>query len=97
MTGRVRPVSTVFGLLGEDVGAQRPPVAGEPAVRLPRPRAEVDRRGGRRLPLNPKDAGVLSAYHKAALAALRDITGKDTAPTAEAWRKLLKIDAKPRD
>jgi hypothetical protein len=39
--------------------------------------------------LTPKEVGVLSPYHKAALAALREITGKDTAPTAEAWRKLL--------
>lgn len=40
--------------------------------------------------LTPKEEGVLSPYHKAALAALRQMTGKDTAPTAEAWRKLLK-------
>ena len=39
--------------------------------------------------LTPKEAGVLSPYHKAALGALRELTGKDTAPTAEAWRKLL--------
>lgn len=48
--------------------------------------------------LTPKEPGVLSPYHKAALAALRDLTGKDTAPTAAAWRKLLdapKPGAKP--
>jgi hypothetical protein len=39
--------------------------------------------------LTPKEAGVFSPYHKAALAALREITGKDAAPTAEAWKKLL--------
>jgi len=39
--------------------------------------------------LTPKEAGVLSPYHKAAVGALRDLTGKDAAPTAEAWRKLL--------
>ena len=39
--------------------------------------------------LIPKGAGVLSPYHKAALAALREMTGKDTAPTAAAWRELL--------
>ena len=39
--------------------------------------------------LTPKEAGVVTPYHKAALAALRDLTGKDAAPTAEAWRKLL--------
>jgi len=41
--------------------------------------------------LTPKEAGVLSPYHKAALAALREMTGKDTTPTAEAWRTLLKL------
>jgi hypothetical protein len=34
------------------------------------------------------EPGVLPPNHKAALAALRELTGKDTAPTAEAWRKL---------
>jgi hypothetical protein len=38
-----------------------------------------------------KDDGVVTPYHRAALAALRDLTGKDAAPTAEAWRKLLKL------
>lgn len=42
-----------------------------------------------RAKLTPKGAGVLSPYHRAALAALRELTGKDTAPTAAAWRKLL--------
>jgi hypothetical protein len=41
--------------------------------------------------LTPKETGVLSPYHKAALAALRDLTGKDTTPTADAWRKLLDL------
>jgi hypothetical protein len=41
--------------------------------------------------LTPSEEGTLSPFHKAALAALRDLTGKDTAPTAEAWRKLLKL------
>jgi hypothetical protein len=44
--------------------------------------------------LTPKEAGVLSPYHKAALSALRELTGKDTAPTAEAWRKLLGLTPK---
>ena len=39
--------------------------------------------------LTPKETGVLSPYHKAALSALRELTGKDTTPTAAAWRKLL--------
>ena len=38
-----------------------------------------------------KEEGTVTPYHKAALAALRDLTGKDAAPTAEAWRKLLKL------
>ncbi|HEV3385655.1 MAG TPA: HEAT repeat domain-containing protein [Gemmata sp.] len=45
--------------------------------------------------LTAKEEGVLSPYHKAALAALRELTGKDTAPTAEAWRKLLNLPAPP--
>ncbi len=40
---------------------------------------------------NKREPGVLSPYHKAALAALRELTGKDTEPTAEAWRKLLAL------
>ncbi|MBY0457974.1 MAG: hypothetical protein K2V38_11590, partial [Gemmataceae bacterium] len=44
--------------------------------------------------LTPKEEGVLSPYHRAALAALRELTGKDAAPTAEAWRKLLKLPPK---
>jgi hypothetical protein len=44
--------------------------------------------------LTPKEAGVLSPYHRAALKSLREITGKDAAPTAEAWRKLLDLPAK---
>lgn len=43
--------------------------------------------------LIPKEIGVLSPYHRVALTALRDLTGKDTAPTAEAWRKLLGLTA----
>jgi hypothetical protein len=39
--------------------------------------------------LQPREPGVLSPYHRVALAALRELTGKDTAPTAQAWRKLL--------
>src|SRR5687768_15975484 len=41
--------------------------------------------------LTPKEDGVLSTYHKAAVAALREMTGKDAAPTAAAWRKLLNV------
>jgi hypothetical protein len=44
--------------------------------------------------LAPKEAGTFSPYHRAVLTALREITGKDAAPTAEAWRALLKVQAK---
>ena len=45
--------------------------------------------------LTPKEAGVLSPYHKAALAALRELTGKDTTPTAEAWRNSSAREPRP--
>jgi hypothetical protein len=32
----------------------------------------------------------MSPYHRAALFALRELTGRDTEPTAAAWRKLVK-------
>lgn len=35
--------------------------------------------------------GRLSPYHRAALFALRGLTGRDTEPTAAAWRKLLNL------
>jgi hypothetical protein len=44
--------------------------------------------------LETREPGVLSPYHRAALAALRELTGKDTEPTAKAWRQLLKMPAK---
>jgi hypothetical protein len=45
--------------------------------------------------LATKEPGVLSPYHRAAVAALRELTGRDAAPTPEAWRQLLKLPAKP--
>ena len=39
------------------------------------------------------EPGRLSPYHRAALFALRELTGRDTEPTAAAWRKLLKLPA----
>jgi len=39
--------------------------------------------------LQPREPGVLSPYHRAALAALRELTGRDTEPTPQAWRRLL--------
>jgi hypothetical protein len=45
--------------------------------------------------LATKELGVLSPYHRAAVAALRELTGRDAAPTPDAWRQLLKLPAKP--
>jgi hypothetical protein len=41
--------------------------------------------------LAPRDDGTVSPYHRAALYALRELTGRDTEPSAAAWRKLLKL------
>lgn len=41
------------------------------------------------------EPGTPSPYQRFALAALRDLTGRDAAPTAEAWRKLLDLPARP--
>ena len=38
------------------------------------------------------ESGRLSPYHRAALFALRELTGRDTEPTAAAWRKLLRFE-----
>jgi hypothetical protein len=43
--------------------------------------------------LKPRQPGEFSPYHRAALAALRELTGRDTEPTPEAWRRLLKLPA----
>jgi hypothetical protein len=42
------------------------------------------------------EPGRPSPYHRAVLVALRELTGRDTAPTAEAWRRLLNLPAPPR-
>jgi hypothetical protein len=44
--------------------------------------------------LDKREPGRLSPYHRAVLAALRDLTGKDAEPTAAAWRKLLELPAR---
>jgi hypothetical protein len=44
--------------------------------------------------LDRRESGRLSPYHSAALAALREMTGKDTEPTAAAWRRLLELPAR---
>jgi hypothetical protein len=41
-----------------------------------------------------QEPGRPSPYQRAALVALRELTGKDTEPTAEGWRKLLELPAK---
>jgi hypothetical protein len=44
--------------------------------------------------LEPRaEEGVVAPHRRTALAALREMTGKDTEPTAQAWRKLLKLEA----
>jgi hypothetical protein len=40
-----------------------------------------------------QEPGRLSPYHRVALTALRELTGLDTEPTPEAWRRLLKQPA----
>jgi hypothetical protein len=40
------------------------------------------------------DLTQLSPYQQAALTAMREMTGRDAAPTAEAWRKLLELPMK---
>ncbi|MCI0456696.1 MAG: HEAT repeat domain-containing protein [Gemmataceae bacterium] len=41
--------------------------------------------------LEPREAGQLSPYRRAVLAALRELTDRDTEPTAPAWRRLLNL------
>src|SRR5207249_4048220 len=43
--------------------------------------------------LGKQESGRPSPYQRAALVALRDMTGKDAAPTAEAWRRVLDLPA----
>jgi hypothetical protein len=43
--------------------------------------------------LTPGEPSEFSPYQRAALVALRELTGRDTEPTPEAWRRLLKISA----
>jgi hypothetical protein len=46
--------------------------------------------------LASREPGVLSPYHRAALGALRELTGRDTAPTPDAWRRLLRLPSRER-
>lgn len=43
--------------------------------------------------LKPREPGEFSPYQRAALSALRELTGRDTEPTPQAWRRLLKLPA----
>jgi hypothetical protein len=47
--------------------------------------------------LEQREPGRLTPYQKAAVTALRDLTGKDTAPTGEAWRRLLDLPQTRQD
>jgi hypothetical protein len=42
--------------------------------------------------LEKREPGEVTPYQRAALSALRELTGKDGEPTPEAWRKLLKLE-----
>ena len=44
-----------------------------------------------RTKLEKHEKGEITPYQRAAVTALRDLTGKDTAPTAQAWRELLAL------
>ena len=41
--------------------------------------------------LEKHEKGQITPYQRAAVTALRDLTGKDTGPTAQAWRELLDL------
>jgi hypothetical protein len=44
--------------------------------------------------LTPRERGRLSPYHRAILHTLRELTGRDAAPTPQAWRELLGLTSK---
>jgi mono/diheme cytochrome c family protein len=46
--------------------------------------------------LERREPGRFSPYQRAALAALRELTGKDTEPSADAWRRLLDLPRERR-
>jgi hypothetical protein len=50
-----------------------------------------------RTKLEPQKPGQLSPYHRAALVALRDLTGRDTEPNAGAWRRLLEVPSQRKE
>ena len=46
--------------------------------------------------LQAQEPGYVAPHRRAALAALRELTGRDTEPTAQAWRRLLNLPAPQR-
>jgi hypothetical protein len=58
---------------------------------LVRTRAVSDEEASEYQQLLKREPGVLPPNHRAALQALRELTGKDAAPTAKAWRELLRF------
>jgi hypothetical protein len=44
--------------------------------------------------LDVREAGRPSPYQRAALMALRELTGKDTEPSGDAWRRLLELPSR---
>jgi hypothetical protein len=44
-----------------------------------------------RAKLTNREPGSVTPYQRSALAALRDLTGRDTEPTAQAWKRLLNL------
>ena len=63
---------------------------------LVRTRVLTDDEAAAREKLVSSAPGRPSPYHRAVLAALRDLTGRDAAPTAEAWRKVLNLPTAAR-
>jgi hypothetical protein len=52
--------------------------------------------GAYRQALAKQEAGKQSPYQRALLNALRELTGKDTEPSADAWRRLLDLPARDK-
>ncbi len=46
--------------------------------------------------LDQREPGRITPYQRAAVTALREMTGKDTGPTGDAWRKLLELPERTR-
>jgi hypothetical protein len=63
---------------------------------LVRTRVLTDDEAAAREKMVAGEPGRPSPYHRAVLAALRELTGRDAAPTAEAWRRLLNLPVAAR-